>query len=67
MDNKEFIEYQMRQHKNYANSFKKAPSNTNEHFHPKTRKMLSWSEVSSLIDRDAEKRANAIIKKMSEV
>ena len=54
----------MRDHRHYANSFVKAPSISNEHYHPKTGKRLGWNEMSSLIDRDSEKRANAIIKRI---
>lgn len=64
MELKEFIEKQMRDHRNYANSFVKAPSISNEHYHPKTGRLLGWNEMSSLIDNDAEKRAKAIIKRM---
>lgn len=66
MELKEFIEKQMRDHRYYANSFVKAPSISNEHYHPKTGKRIGFNEMSSLIDRDAEKRANAILKRMQE-
>ena len=64
MELKQFIKKQMRDHRHYANSFVKAPSISNEHYHPKTGKRLGWNEMSSLIDRDSEKRANAIIKRI---
>ena len=64
MELKEFIKKQMRDHRHYANSFVKAPSNSNERYHPKTGKIIGWNEMSSLIDRDAEKRTNAILKRM---
>lgn len=64
MELKEFIKKQMFDHRHYANSFKKAPSNSNEHYHPKTGKRIGFNEMDSLINRDAEKRANVIIKRM---
>lgn len=66
MELKEFIEKQMSNHRHYANSFQKAPSISNEHYHPKTGNRLGWNEMSSLIDEDAKKRANAIIKRLKE-
>jgi hypothetical protein len=63
MEVQEFIEKQMREHRYYANSFKKALSTSNEHYHPKTGKRLSYNEMSSLIDKDAEKRAKRIMNK----
>lgn len=66
MELKKIITEQFRAHRNYANSFVKDPSNSNRYYHPKTKKIISFGEMSWLIDIDAEKRANAIIKKISQ-
>jgi hypothetical protein len=58
-----YIIQQVRNHANYANSFKRANSLSNEQIHPKTGKTISNIEALSLIERDAEKKAKAIQKK----
>lgn len=60
----DYIAKQMREHTNYANSFKKSPLTfSNEQIHPKTGKVITWSESNSLIEKDAKNRANRIILK----
>ena len=56
----------MKDHTYYVNSFQKAPSISNEHYHPKTGKRLGFNEMYSYIEKDAEKRTNNIIKKVVE-
>jgi len=64
---KDFIENQMWQHSVYVQSFKKAPSNSNEHIHPATGRTITYMEMDAFIQKDAEKRANSIIRKLEKI
>lgn len=63
MEINDYILAQMRQHVNYANSFK--PAAGGDHYHPKTGKRLNYNLMLSLIDKDARKRASAIVNRIN--
>ena len=64
----EYIEKQMTQHRRYSESFKKIELTiSNEHYHPKTGKRITFSEKEHLIRKDAEKRSKNILNKISNV
>ena len=65
MEINDYIAKQMKEHKNYANSFKTSPlTNSNEQIHPKTGKVITWWESNYLIEKDAQNRAKRIVKKL---
>ena len=56
----EYIKKQFQEHEWYQNSFKKAVSISNEFFHPKTNRVITWNEKCSLIETDLNKRIKNI-------
>ena len=65
MEINEYIRKQFNDHKHFVASIKKAPSNSNESYHPRTGRRITFNEKCYLIDRDIEKRTKAILRKLS--
>lgn len=61
-----YIKKQIRDHRFYRESFKSAPSISNEFYHPKTGRRLTFNQMYSYVERDEHKRTLNIIKKVKE-
>lgn len=65
MSVKNFIEKEIETHIIYRGSIKPARGISNEFYHPKTNKRISFNQYCSLIDNDLKKRVNNILNKIN--